>query len=178
MPTMYVFYDVFGYRSTMPNGQRIHSRIHATIILNSSEIRPESIQNPSKSIKDASRNRFSESIAKKDGHGTNNGVTGGPLLATSFTHKIKKCSKLSRKGTKSRNKLHAKNVTKVDAEQNQKRSQKAPNMIPKMMPKQMKHRCDFGTCDFLFFVESITLKSFFPMIWGDKNQLKINKRSM
>ena len=121
MPSMYVFYDVFGYRSPMPNGQRIHSRIHATIILNSSEIRPESIQNPSKSIKDASRNRLSEKVAKKDGHGTNNGVTGGSLLVTSFTQKSKKCSKWSRKGTNSRKKGHAKNVTKVDAEKKQKR---------------------------------------------------------
>ena len=56
--------------------------------------------------------------------------------------------------------------------------QTASKMMPKWMPKSMKNRCDFGTCDFLVFAKSITLKSYFYMIRGATNQPKINKKSM
>ena len=53
-----------------------------------------------------------------------------------------------------------------------------PNMESKCTSESMKHRCDFGACDFLLFVESITLKSFLYMIRGTRNQAKINNESM
>ena len=52
--------------------------------------------------------------------------------------------------------------------------QGAPKMMPKWMPKSMKNLCDFGTCDFSVFAESITLKLFFYM----KNDAKHYEQSI
>ena len=54
----------------------------------------------------------------------------------------------------------------------------APKMVPKQGPESMTNLWNFGTCDFLFFVKGITLKSFFHMIMGTWNLLSINKKSM
>ena len=54
----------------------------------------------------------------------------------------------------------------------------ASKMMPKSIPKSMKNRCDFGTCDFLFFAKSISLKSFFLHDQGDQKQAKIHQKSM
>ena len=51
-------------------------------------------------------------------------------------------------------------------------------MVPNRGPKSMTNLWNFGTCDFLFFVKSITLKSFFHMIRGTGNLSNINKKSM
>ena len=49
---------------------------------------------------------------------------------------------------------------------------KVPKIMLKSMPKSLKNRYDFGTCDFLVFAKSVTLKSFFYMIRGTKNTPK------
>ena len=51
-------------------------------------------------------------------------------------------------------------------------------MMPKWGPESTINLWIFGTCDFLFFAKSITLKSFFHMIRGTRKLSKINKRSM
>ena len=48
----------------------------------------------------------------------------------------------------------------------------APKIMSKRGPKSMTNLWNVGTCDFLFFVKSITLKSFFYMIRGGKNNQK------
>ena len=56
-------------------------------------------------------------------------------------------------------------------------------MMPKQGPESMTNLWNFGTCNFLFFVKSITLKSFFT--WSDvpeiykksiNNQCKLDAR--
>ena len=54
----------------------------------------------------------------------------------------------------------------------------APKIMSKRGPKSMTNLWNVGTCDFLFFVKSITLKSFFYMTRGTRNQSKINEKSM
>ena len=48
----------------------------------------------------------------------------------------------------------------------------------KTMSKSMPNLWIFGTCDFLIFAKSITLKSFFYMIRGTRNASKIHNKSM
>ena len=57
-------------------------------------------------------------------------------------------------------------------------SENVPNMMPKRCPTSMTNLWNFGTCDFLFFVKSITLKSFFYMIRGTRNLSKFYNKSM
>ena len=44
-----------------------------------------------------------------------------------------------------------------------------PKMMQQLCPNSMTNLRNFGTCDFLFFVKSIALKSFFHMIRGTKS---------
>ena len=50
--------------------------------------------------------------------------------------------------------------------------EKVAKIMPTSMPKSLKNRYDFGTCDFLVFAKSVTLKSFFYIIRGTKNKPK------
>ena len=50
--------------------------------------------------------------------------------------------------------------------------EKVAKIMPTSMPKSLKNRHDFGTCDFLVFAKSVTLKSFFYIIRGTKNKPK------
>ena len=62
-----------------------------------------------------------------------------------------------------------KTMQKTMPKKSRKVCQKGAKMIPKRRPKWMKKRCDFPTCVFFVFTESITLKSFFYMSRGLNN---------
>ena len=75
-------------------------------------------------------------------------------------------------------KMNSKIDSNVDGETERKFMRRCSKMKPKWNQTSMTNPWYFGTCDFLFFVKSITLKTFFYMIRGTRDLSKINKKSM